>query len=65
MKKKCVVCGKEFESNHGNRKYCSTTCRVEADEKHYKEKLEERKYRRCRRRHNDCETCEHEDCIYT
>ena len=26
MKKKCVLCGTEFEANHGNEKYCSYKC---------------------------------------
>lgn len=30
MDKKCPVCGKEFVSNHGNRKYCCDICREKA-----------------------------------
>ena len=25
---KCIVCGKEFEAAHGNRRICSATCRA-------------------------------------
>ena len=43
---KCKVCGKEFQPNHGNQKYCSSECKTIAknllDHQYYKHKKQEK-----------------------
>lgn len=38
VKKKCLTCGKEFETHDGKRKYCCNECYLKHRESYYKKK---------------------------
>ena len=37
FKRECGICGKEFTTHHGEKKYCSFECKMEATRRRAKE----------------------------
>lgn len=76
MIKTCPVCGKDFNADHNNRKYCSDRCRykryyqrhrqerIDYANEYKRNNLEQIKIKRCSFKHDDCAACPHTDCIF-
>lgn len=64
----CLMCGEPFSTTRSTQKYCCSKCG-----KRYRnlkqggkepEAFQSLSYNKCRRLHDDCNTCEHPDCIF-